>query len=78
MTNLLSLGCDCKGSLVLIYYMDAENSSTEPVAIRNAICIHEEDAGTSSILLTKMCFSLGFRARVQNTGAVRRRERQSG
>ncbi|KAF7516775.1 hypothetical protein G7054_g14024 [Neopestalotiopsis clavispora] len=44
MTNSLSLGCDCKGS---IHYLDAEfparNGSIR--TIKNAICIHEEDAG---------------------------------
>ncbi|KAF2172804.1 hypothetical protein M409DRAFT_62493 [Zasmidium cellare ATCC 36951] len=44
MTNSLSLGCDCKGA---IHYMDAEfvNRAGEPQTIKNAICIHEEDAG---------------------------------
>ncbi|GAM85320.1 hypothetical protein ANO11243_033250 [Dothideomycetidae sp. 11243] len=44
MTNSLSLGCDCKGS---IHYMDADfvNRAGEPQTIKNAICIHEEDAG---------------------------------
>ncbi|KAJ9148580.1 Amine oxidase [Pleurostoma richardsiae] len=44
MTNSLSLGCDCKGS---IYYLDA-NFPTQTGGIRtikNAICIHEEDNG---------------------------------
>ena len=44
MTNSLSLGCDCKGA---IRYMDASfvkrDGSTN--TIKNAICIHEEDAG---------------------------------
>lgn len=44
MTNSLSLGCDCKGA---IHYMDAAfvNRAGEPQTIKNAICIHEEDAG---------------------------------
>ncbi|KAF4551371.1 Copper amine oxidase-like protein 3 [Elsinoe fawcettii] len=44
MTNSLSLGCDCKGA---IHYMDADfvNRAGEPQTIKNAICIHEEDAG---------------------------------
>ncbi|MFD0365807.1 primary-amine oxidase [Nocardia sp. GCM10030253] len=42
MTTSLELGCDCLGE---IRYLDAvlHNSSGEPVTIRNAICIHEED-----------------------------------
>ncbi|KAF2720575.1 hypothetical protein K431DRAFT_313245 [Polychaeton citri CBS 116435] len=44
MTNSLSLGCDCKGA---IHYMDAAfvNRAGEPEVVKNAICIHEEDAG---------------------------------
>ncbi|KAI9852840.1 MAG: hypothetical protein M1824_001708 [Vezdaea acicularis] len=44
MTNSLSLGCDCKGA---IHYMDAAfvNKAGASQTIRNAICIHEEDAG---------------------------------
>lgn len=44
MTNSLSLGCDCKGA---IHYMDANfvNRAGAPTTIKNAICIHEEDAG---------------------------------
>ncbi|KAI1846296.1 hypothetical protein JX265_010883 [Neoarthrinium moseri] len=44
MTNSLSLGCDCKGS---IHYLDAEFPSRNGGirTIKNAICIHEEDAG---------------------------------
>ena len=44
MTNSLALGCDCKGA---IHYMDAAfvNRAGEPQTIKNAICIHEEDAG---------------------------------
>ncbi|KAF3482469.1 uncharacterized protein GIQ15_05228 [Arthroderma uncinatum] len=45
MTNSLSLGCDCKGA---IHYMDAAfvNAAGASTVIKNAICIHEEDAGT--------------------------------
>ena len=44
MTNSLSLGCDCKGA---IHYLDAHfaNRSGSIHTIKNAICIHEEDAG---------------------------------
>lgn len=45
MTNSLALGCDCKGS---IHYLDAEFPTRDGNAVRlikNAICIHEEDAG---------------------------------
>jgi primary-amine oxidase len=44
MTNSLSLGCDCKGA---IHYMDAAfvNRAGASTTIKNAICIHEEDAG---------------------------------
>ena len=44
MTNSLSLGCDCKGA---IHYMDADfvNRAGAAQTIKNAICIHEEDAG---------------------------------
>lgn len=44
MTNSLALGCDCKGA---IHYMDADfvNKAGSSQTIKNAICIHEEDAG---------------------------------
>ncbi|PGH20381.1 hypothetical protein AJ80_03649 [Polytolypa hystricis UAMH7299] len=44
MTNSLSLGCDCKG---VIHYIDAAfvNAAGASTVIKNAICIHEEDAG---------------------------------
>lgn len=44
MTNSLALGCDCKGA---IHYMDANfvNRAGASTTIKNAICIHEEDAG---------------------------------
>lgn len=44
MTNPLSMGCDCKGS---IQYLDASfvRKNGEPYTIKNAICIHEEDNG---------------------------------
>lgn len=43
MTTSLELGCDCLGE---IRYLDAvmHNSAGEPYDIKNAICIHEEDA----------------------------------
>ncbi|MEY9776609.1 primary-amine oxidase [Arthrobacter sp. MW3 TE3886] len=43
MTTSLELGCDCLGE---IRYLDAvmHNSAGEPYTIRNAICVHEEDA----------------------------------
>src|SRR5262245_15152986 len=42
--NSLELGCDCLG---LIRYFDAHlaTSRGEPLTIKNAICIHEEDFG---------------------------------
>ncbi|KAK0708572.1 copper amine oxidase [Lasiosphaeris hirsuta] len=44
MANSLSLGCDCKGS---IHYLDAHFPTRAGGlrTIKNAICIHEEDAG---------------------------------
>jgi len=44
MTTSLALGCDCLGEIA---YLDAtvHDSRGEPVAIPNAICIHEEDGG---------------------------------
>lgn len=38
------LGCDCLG---VIHYFDANlvDDSGEPFLIKNAICMHEEDAG---------------------------------
>ncbi|KAH8903592.1 copper amine oxidase [Coniochaeta sp. PMI_546] len=44
MTNSLSLGCDCKGS---IHYLDAHfpTRAGGVNTIKNAICIHEEDDG---------------------------------
>jgi primary-amine oxidase len=42
--NSLELGCDCLG---LIHYFEAHmtNSRGEPLTIKNAICMHEEDYG---------------------------------
>jgi primary-amine oxidase len=42
--NSLSLGCDCLGH---IHYFDAtlNDSQGQPVERKNAICMHEEDAG---------------------------------
>ena len=44
LANSLTLGCDCLGA---IHYFDATltNSKGEPVLIKNAICLHEEDYG---------------------------------
>ena len=44
MANSLALGCDCKGA---IHYLDAHFSTRAGGlrTIRNAICLHEEDAG---------------------------------
>ncbi|KAH3670886.1 hypothetical protein OGAPHI_000597 [Ogataea philodendri] len=44
MTNPLALGCDCKG---VIHYLDAHFSDRagDPITIKNAVCIHEEDDG---------------------------------
>src|SRR5947209_8314511 len=43
-TNSLELGCDCLGE---IRYLDVDLCDNHgwPYTIRNAICIHEEDAG---------------------------------
>jgi len=44
MTSSLELGCDCLGEIV---YVDAvlHDSTGAPYEIKNAICLHEEDAG---------------------------------
>lgn len=44
LANSLALGCDCLG---VIRYFDAHlvNSRGEPVTIKNAVCLHEEDYG---------------------------------
>ncbi len=44
MTNPLTLGCDCKG---VIHYLDAHfvDSHGDPITIKHAVCIHEEDDG---------------------------------
>ena len=44
LANSLELGCDCVGD---IYYFDAELSDElgNPRTIKNAVCMHEEDAG---------------------------------
>ncbi|KKA27262.1 hypothetical protein TD95_004093 [Thielaviopsis punctulata] len=44
MTNSLALGCDCKGS---IHYLDAyfPTQAGGVRTVKNAVCIHEEDAG---------------------------------
>lgn len=43
--NSLELGCDCLGT---IKYFDGilNTHDGEPTVIKNAICLHEEDAGT--------------------------------
>lgn len=42
--NSLTLGCDCVGHIK--YFDGIRNTSTgEPVVVKNAICMHEEDAG---------------------------------
>lgn len=43
-TTSLALGCDCLGD---IFYFDAvlADSKGEPVVIKKAVCMHEEDAG---------------------------------
>ena len=45
LANSLDLGCDCLGT---IDYLDGHivTHNGEPKTIKNAICIHEEDAGT--------------------------------
>jgi primary-amine oxidase len=44
MTTSLELGCDCLGEIT---YLDAvvHDSRGEPITIRNAVCVHEEDSG---------------------------------
>ncbi|CAO3647466.1 unnamed protein product [Cunninghamella blakesleeana] len=44
LTNSLTLGCDCLGS---IHYLDATlcDMQGNPWTVPNAVCIHEEDAG---------------------------------
>jgi primary-amine oxidase len=44
LANSLELGCDCLGE---IRYFDAVmvNGAGDPVEIKNAVCLHEEDAG---------------------------------
>ncbi|TCP27786.1 primary-amine oxidase [Scopulibacillus darangshiensis] len=46
LANSLELGCDCVGD---IRYFDATiaNSKGEPLTIKNAICLHEEDYGVA-------------------------------
>jgi primary-amine oxidase len=45
MANSLTLGCDCLG---LIHYFDACMTAMngEPIVLKNAVCMHEEDYGT--------------------------------
>jgi hypothetical protein len=42
--NSLALGCDCAGEVT---YFDGvvNDSAGQPVVIKNAVCLHEEDAG---------------------------------
>jgi len=44
MANSLQLGCDCLGTMK---YFDAHlaDSRGRPITIKNAVCLHEEDAG---------------------------------
>lgn len=44
MTNPLAVGCDCKG---VIHYLDGHfvDRQGDPITVKNAVCIHEEDAG---------------------------------
>ncbi|WP_232665339.1 primary-amine oxidase [Pseudonocardia sp. TRM90224] len=44
LANTLELGCDCLGEIT---YLDAviADGAGEPMTLRNAICIHEEDVG---------------------------------
>jgi primary-amine oxidase len=55
LANSLELGCDCLGD---IHYFDGVvcNSHGEPVVIKNAVCLHEED---DSILWKHHDFRLG-------------------
>jgi Cu2+-containing amine oxidase len=42
--NSLALGCDCLGE---VHYFDGvvNDAAGQPVVIKNAVCLHEEDAG---------------------------------
>ena len=44
LTNSLELGCDCLGEIV---YLDGvvNDNDGHPVALKNAVCLHEEDHG---------------------------------
>jgi primary-amine oxidase len=44
LANSLELGCDCLGE---IYYFDAvlNDNDGKPTLLKNAVCLHEEDAG---------------------------------
>ncbi len=44
MANSLQLGCDCLGT-IKYFDVDLTDSRGRPVTIKNAICLHEEDAG---------------------------------
>lgn len=63
-TTSLQLNCDCVGHIA---YMDATLTDTngEPYVIPNAVCIHEEDAGTA-------CKHVEYRTGVSYTRRARR------
>ncbi|RLV85507.1 Peroxisomal primary amine oxidase [Meyerozyma sp. JA9] len=63
-TNPLSLGCDCKG---VIHYMDAHfpGKDGEPMTVKNAVCIHEEDDG---ILFKHSDFRDDFQTTINTRG----------
>lgn len=63
-TNPLSLGCDCKG---VIHYLDAHfpGKDGEPMTVKNAVCIHEEDDG---ILFKHSDFRDDFQTTISTRG----------
>lgn len=44
LANSLELGCDCKGQIAYLDFI-GNNRKGEPTKIKNAVCVHEEDAG---------------------------------
>src|SRR6202020_1682276 len=46
LTNSLELGCDCLGEIVSLDRVVHDNDG-QPIAMKNAICLHEEDHGIS-------------------------------
>lgn len=64
MTNSLSVGCDCKG---VIQYLDADfvDHAGDPLTIKNAICIHEEDDG---VLFKHSDFRNDFKSSIVTRG----------